>query len=146
MRAAIGDHQVTTYAAHVMARTLNVPHLTTGLRDVWGLTPVESTESGSFFTEYDFGVPGQPACNLPQWHCNDPHGELRKREAARKQLDAFLRNEVGTNYCMPGDGDPYQATAPGVCSYPGLAQCPMGEETEEDTQALCTPGSAPPLN
>ncbi|MFZ1866551.1 MAG: hypothetical protein WAU39_20190, partial [Polyangiales bacterium] len=143
MRAAIGDHQVTTYAAHLMARTLDVPHLTTGLRSIWGLTPVESTESGSFYTEYDFGIPGQPPCNLPQWLCEDPHEYPRRREAARKQLDAFLRTGVGTNFCMPGDADEYQATAEGVCSYPYL--CTMGE-TEADTQALCAPGSAPPLD
>jgi hypothetical protein len=141
MRAAIGDHQVTTYAAHLMARTLNAPHLTTGLRDVWGLTPVESTDSGSFYTEYDFGIPGQPPCNIPQWLCEDPHEYPRRREAARKQLDAFLRTGVGTNFCMPGDADEYQATAEGVCSYPYL--CTMGE-SEADTQALCVPGAAPP--
>ena len=59
-RVAIGDHQVTTYAGHLMARTLKAPHLTTGLRDIWELEPVASTESGSFYTEYDFGLPGQP--------------------------------------------------------------------------------------
>jgi len=29
MRVAIGDHQVTTFAGHVMARTMKAPHLTT---------------------------------------------------------------------------------------------------------------------
>ncbi|KPK16047.1 MAG: hypothetical protein AMJ62_07115 [Myxococcales bacterium SG8_38] len=142
-RVAIGDHQVTTYAGHLMARTLKVPHLTTGLRSIWGLTPVESTESGSFYTEYDFGLPGQPPCNIPQWLCDDPHEWPRRREAARKQLDEFLRNGTGTNHCAPGDGDEHQAVAEGVCSYPSLSGCTMGE-TEDDTQALCVPGARPP--
>jgi len=144
-RVAIGDHQVTTYAAHIMARTLEAPHLTTGLRDIWGLTPVASTAGGSFYTEYDFGIPGEPACNIPQWLCADPHEYPRRREAARRQLDEFLRNGTGTNYCGPGDSDESQATAAGVCSYPTLSGCTMGE-TEEDTAALCVPGAAPPLD
>ncbi|MDH3625432.1 MAG: hypothetical protein OEQ49_16315 [Myxococcales bacterium] len=146
-RVALGDHQVATHAGHIMARTLNAPHLTTGLREVWGLTPVESTAGGSFFTEYDFGMPGpEPLCNVPMSLCRDPHGELRKREAARKQLDEFLRGGTGTNYCAPGDGDEHQATAPGVCSYPSLPRCDQDDtpeyiETPADTEALCTPGS-----
>ncbi|MDH3485723.1 MAG: hypothetical protein OEM16_16020, partial [Myxococcales bacterium] len=139
-RVAIGDHQVTTYAGHIMARTLNAPHLTTGLREIWGLTPVTSTTSGSFYTEYDFGVPGEPLCNVPMSLCEDPHEYPRRREAARKQLDEFLRNGTGTNHCAPGDADVHQATGAGVCSYPSLSGCTMGE-TPEDTQALCTPGS-----
>jgi hypothetical protein len=144
-RVAIGDHQVTTYAAHVMARTLKAPHLTTGLRSVWGLEEVTSTSEGSFYTEYDFDVPGEPFCNLPQWLCDDPHEYPRRREAARKQLDEFLRNGTGTNFCAPGDDDEHQVVAEGVCSYPSLSGCESGE-TEEDTEALCVPGAAPPLD
>lgn len=134
MRAAIGDHQVTTYAGHIMARTINAPHLTTGLRDIWGLDDVESTPSGSFYNEYDFGLPGQPYCNVPMSQCSDPHGDLRQREAARKQLDEFLRGGTGTNYCATGDGDSHQVTEDGVCSYPTLSGC--GPD-ETDAQDLC---------
>jgi hypothetical protein len=123
-----------------MARTLDALHLTTGLRDIWGLRPVESTDGGSFYTEYDFGQPGEPYCNVPMSLCEDPHEYPRRRESARKQLDEFLRNGTGTNYCMPGDGDEHQAVAEGVCSYPSLSGCEMGE-TAEDVEALCTPGS-----
>jgi hypothetical protein len=142
-RVAIGDHQVSTYAGHIMARTLKAPHLTTGLRSVWGLDEVESTDGGSFYTEYDFDVPGEPFCNLPQWLCGDPHGDLRPRESSRRQLDEFLRQGTGTNYCTPGDDDVHQVVAEGVCSYPSLSGCEAGE-TEENTAALCVPGAAPP--
>ena len=142
-RVAIGDHQVTTYAGHLMARTLKAPHLTSGLRSIWGLTPVDSTDGGSFYTEYDFDVPGEPSCNIPQWLCRDPHEFPRRREAARKQLDEFLRNGTGTNYCGPGDADEFQAVAEGVCSYPELSGCENGE-TEEDTAAQCVAGALPP--
>jgi len=144
-RVAIGDHQVTTYAGHLMARTLKAPHLTTGLRSIWGLDPVTSTTDGSFYTEYDFDVPGEPFCNVPQWLCGDPHEYPRRREASRKQLDEFLRGGTGTNYCGPGDSDEFQAIAEGVCSYPELSGC-ENDETEDDTAALCEAGASPPLD
>jgi hypothetical protein len=37
-----------------------------------------------------------------------------------------------------GDPDVHQVPENGVCSYPSIAGCEMGE-TEEDTQALCQP-------
>jgi hypothetical protein len=140
MRTAIGDHQVTTFAGHIMARTMKAKHLTTGLRDIWELEPVTSTESGSFYTEYDFDLPGQPYCNVPMSMCDDPHEYPRRREAARKQLDAFLRNGTGTNFCAPGDADEHQVTALGVCSYPSLSGCSVDET---DAQDLCIPDELP---
>ncbi len=136
MRTAIGDHQVTTFAGHVMARTMNATHLTSGQRDIWGLDAAESTPSGSFYTEYDFDLPGQPLCNVPMSLCRDPHEHPRRREAARKQLDEFLRNGTGTNHCARMDGDEHEATADGVCSYPTLSGC--GPD-ETDAQVLCEP-------
>lgn len=145
-RAAIGDHQVTTLGAHVLARTLGAVHLDSGLQEAgirenpWGLTTVESTASGSFYIEYDFGLPGEPLCNVPPTDiCDDPHEHPRRREAARKQLDEFLRNGTGTNHCAPGDADEHQAIAEGVCSYPSLSGC----SGEEDLVALCMANEMP---
>ncbi len=140
MRTAIGDHQVVTFAGHIMARTMKAKHLTTGLRDIWELDPVTSTESGSFYTEYDFALPGQPYCNVPMSMCDDPHEYPRRREASRKQLDEFLRNGTGTNHCAPGDADEHQVTELGVCSYPSLSGCAMDET---DAQDLCVPDGLP---
>lgn len=140
MRTAIGDHQVVTFAGHIMARTMKAKHLTTGLRDIWELDPVASTQSGSFYTEYDFALPGQPYCNVPMSMCDDPHEYPRRREASRKQLDEFLRNGTGTNHCAPGDADEHQVTELGVCSYPSLSGCNMDET---DAQDLCVPDGLP---
>ena len=140
MRTAIGDHQVVTFAGHIMARTMKAKHLTTGLRDIWELDPVTSTESGSLYTEYDFALPGQPYCNVPMSMCDDPHEYPRRREASRKQLDEFLRNGTGTNHCAPGDADEHQVTELGVCSYPSLSGCAMDET---DAQDLCVPDGLP---
>lgn len=99
MRDALGDHQVTTYGAHVMARTLGVPVVDQGIRDVWGLETVAPPLSGSGLVEYDFGLPPDPLENLPQRACDDPHGKLRKLDAARQQLDLFLRQGTIDVFC-----------------------------------------------
>lgn len=65
-----------------------------------------------------------------------PHADVSPRTPAREQLDEFFQRRTGTNYCVVGDGDSHPVAAEGVCSYPSLAACNMGE-TEEDTQALC---------
>lgn len=145
MRAAIGDHQVTTLGAHILARTMNAPMIDSGLQDagirreIWGLEKVDSTESGSFYIELDFGLPGgEPDCNVPMSLCDDPHEYPRRRQSSRIQLDEFFRNGTGTNHCMMDMVDQHQPIADGVCSYPSLSGCEAGE-TEDDTQALCMP-------
>ncbi len=125
MRVAIGDHQVPTLGAHIMARTLGAAHLTTGLRDVWGLEPVSSTSSGSFYTEYAFGLPEVPDCGVPMDVCEDPHGKVRRLDVSAQQLDEFLRKGTGTNYCEGG-----------VCSFPDLSGCEPGED-DALTEARC---------
>ena len=75
--------------------------------------------TGSAYVEYDFGLPEDPLCNLPQRECDDPHGKLRGLPAARQQIDTFLRTGVIDNYC---DG--------GVCSFPTLSGCSGGETNE----------------
>ncbi len=124
MRAAIGDHQVPTLGAHIMARTIGATHVSTGLRDLWGLETAASVESGHAYVEYDFGLPEVPPCNVPMSLCEDPHGKIRWQEAARVQLDAFLRTGEVTNTC---DG--------GVCSFPELSGC--AGETDATAEALC---------
>jgi hypothetical protein len=99
MRDALGDHQVTTLGAHVMARALGVPLVDQGIRDVWGLETVPPPVQGSALVEYDFGLPPDPLDNTPQRECEDPHGKLRKLEPARQQLDLFLRQGTIDVFC-----------------------------------------------
>lgn len=106
MRAAVGDHSVPTVGAHVMARSLGVPHVDSGVRDVYGLEKVAEPPPGSAYIEYDFGLPPEPVCALPQRACADPHGAIRVLPEAAEQLDHFLRTGEVRNFC-PG----------GVCKY-----------------------------
>jgi hypothetical protein len=135
-RVAFADHQVPTLAGHIMARTLKAPMLDQGIRQVWGLESVSSTSDGSFYAEYDFALPGEPLCNVPMSLCGDPHTDVSPRTSAREQLDEFFQFGTGTNHCLVDDGDTHPVSEAGVCSYPTLSGCNMGE-TEDDTQALC---------
>ncbi len=112
MRAALGDHQVTTFGAQIMARAVGAKHLDTGLGDVFGLEKTAETTTGSVFTEYDFGLPPVPLCNIPMSACADPHGLVRKLQSAEDQLDRFLRTGNGVVFC---DGK--------VCKYPEQSGC-----------------------
>jgi len=115
MRAALGDHQVSNAGAHFMARTIGVTHVPTGQQDIYGLEVVEAPWERSALVEYDFGLPPDPVGNLPPRECEDPHGKLRKLEAARQQLDLFLREGIVDNFC---DG--------GNCDFPDMSGCEGG--------------------
>jgi hypothetical protein len=112
VRPAIGDHQVTTLGAHIMARSIGATHVDTGLRDVWGLEKVSPPFSGSALVEYDFGVPPDPEDNLPQRECGDPHDVLRTIPEGQTQLDHFFRTGEVIESCG------------GPCSFPALSGCP----------------------
>ncbi|MBS2017640.1 MAG: hypothetical protein JST00_32475 [Deltaproteobacteria bacterium] len=112
MRSALGDHQVTTWGAQVMARAVGAKLLDSGLGDRFGLEKVATAPSGSFYTEYDFGLPPEPVCNVPMNLCGDPHGLVRKLQPAEDQLDAFLRTGEGRNFC-----------AGGACKFPEQSGC-----------------------
>jgi len=111
MRAALGDHQVTTWGGQVMGRAVGAKHLDTGLGDLFGLPKVPET-NGSVYTEYDFGLPREPFCNVPMNLCSDPHGLVRKLTEAGDQLDTFLRTGVAANFC-----------AGKVCKFPEQSGC-----------------------
>jgi hypothetical protein len=114
MRGALGDHAVNNAGAQYLARSVGVPHVDTGLRELYGLTTVPDGQ-GFGYVEYDFGLPMDPACDLPQRQCKDPHGALRGLPAADEQLDQFLRTGNITNTCG------------GACVFPEIGMCPGGE-------------------
>jgi hypothetical protein len=112
LNVAVGDHQVTAYGAHVMARTMDIEHVDTGIRDIFGLEKVTAPHDGSGIVEYDFGLPPDPVENLPQRECEDPHGKIRSLPEFQQQLDVFLRAGIVENYCENE-----------VCSFPEMSGC-----------------------
>lgn len=130
LRAARGDHQVSNWGAHTMARTLRASHLGSGLRSVHGLNPTSRGNGSATYVEYDFGLPDEPPCNVPMSLCDDPHGKVRPLEAARRQLHKFLSEGIVANFCEEGDGED--------CTYPDLSGCEMSED-QAAADALCDP-------
>lgn len=123
MRAALGDHQVSTLGANLMARAVGAKHVDSGLREVWGLEKVQQTQPGtSGYVEYDFGLPEDPECNVPMRLCDDPHEHVRRLDAARQQMDHFLRTGEIKNFCENGE-----------CSFPELSGC----TEDNNTPYLC---------
>ncbi|NJK32725.1 MAG: hypothetical protein HC927_10130 [Deltaproteobacteria bacterium] len=112
IRAAVGDHQVTTLGAPHRLAGVGAPHLDTGIREIWGLDVASGSNEGSTYVEYSFGLPMDPIGNVPQEACEDPHGKLRRLEEARMQLDTFFKTGVVENYCMDG-----------VCDFPDMSGC-----------------------
>ena len=70
---AIGDHRVSTLAAHVMARTLHLPIVGPPNRMPYGLPIVDGPLDGSGLVELDFGLPPEPVTNVPARAGMDPH-------------------------------------------------------------------------
>jgi hypothetical protein len=98
IHAAIGDHQVTTLGAHVLARTIGAANLKPVNRSVWGIPDSDGPLGGNILVEFDFGLTEQPL-NLPTMDGMDPHGSIRGLDVAQKQADQFFRTGVVTPTC-----------------------------------------------
>ncbi len=117
---AIGDHQVTTLGAHVLARALAAPNLSPVNREVYGLTdnPGPFT-SGSAMVEFSYGLPAVPTVNLPpdctipavacanpDQYDDDPHESVRTEPDAMEMADVFFRTGTIAATCDGGPCNP----------------------------------------
>lgn len=97
---SIGDHQVSTLGAHVMARELGIPQIGPANRpELFGIDVVDQPYTGSAMVEYDFGLPPEPIINVPMTAGEDPHGKLAEVEAAAMTVEQFLRTGVIETFC-----------------------------------------------
>lgn len=99
MLVAIGDHQVTTLAAHVMARSIGAVNLMPTNRTIWGLDEVRGPVMGSAMIEHDFGLGPEPLGNEPMREGDDPHGALAGVPTAAQTVDHFLRTGETMMFC-----------------------------------------------
>lgn len=99
MQVAIGDHQVTTLGAHVMARAIGAKSLLPANRKIFGVEEVQAPYSGSAIIEASFGLPPEPITNTPMREGEDPHGKLRKVPVAAETLRQFLDTGVANALC-----------------------------------------------
>jgi hypothetical protein len=103
MMDSIGDHQVTTLGAAILARAAGAVTLTPGPRPIFGIDGVSPPYTGSAaLVEYDFGLPPVPLTNVPMMQGADPHGELADTPAAISQASHYLLTGEVLDFC--GDG------------------------------------------
>jgi hypothetical protein len=105
MHAAIGDHQVTTLGAHMLAREIGAVNLKPLNRDIFALDSIDGTVStGSALVEFSYGLAPVPTMNLPPdcaiskvacasatQYDDDPHDTVRSEPDAMKMADTFFR-------------------------------------------------------
>jgi hypothetical protein len=100
MLVSIGDHQVTTLGAHVMAREIGIPQIGPANRpNLFGIDVVEQPYMGSAMIEYDFGLPPEPIENVPMTAGEDPHSKIAGVPAAALTVEQFLRTGVVETFC-----------------------------------------------
>ncbi|WP_244923834.1 hypothetical protein [Enhygromyxa salina] len=97
---SIGDHQVTTLGAHMMARELGVPQIGPANRpDLFEIDVVEQPYAGSAMIEYGWGLGPEPIENVPMTEGEDPHGKLADIPIAVITVEQFLRTGVVESFC-----------------------------------------------
>lgn len=97
----VGDAQVPNLATRSVVRTLGLGLLQKPVEPVFGIGQV-SARQDSAYVQYDIGqMPRPGATNVPPEKDNAVHGAVRKLEAAKQQLQDFLREGGAvTDTCM----------------------------------------------
>lgn len=97
LQVAIGDNQVTTLGAHVMARAYGATLLDPPVREVWGLPTASDEVTGSALVEWHYGLE-EPYTNVPP-DGEDPHEWPRREELAQEQMYRFFEEGIIVNTC-----------------------------------------------
>ncbi len=100
LQVGIGDAQVTSLGAHVMARAYGARTVAPETRAIWGVPEAEAPFTGSAIVEwyYPDGAT-EPVENVPPDPELDTHECPRRETAARSQLYDFLVDGVVNQYC-----------------------------------------------
>ncbi|MCB9706810.1 MAG: hypothetical protein H6711_33505 [Myxococcales bacterium] len=104
LQVGIGDAQVTTLGAHVMARGYGASTVAPETRPLFGIDEAAPGFTGNGLVEWLYtDVPPEPLPNIPPDKDFDPHECPRREAAAQHQLADFLRDGVVNQYCE-GEG------------------------------------------
>lgn len=114
MQPAIGDPEVSTLGAHVMARSIGAVSLAPQARPVFAVPETAGPVEGNVLVEFRYDdIPpeqSEPVTNLPQWELPDPHGCPRKDPEGQAMVAEFLRTGVVTQTCDGACGGESAAT------------------------------------
>lgn len=97
---AIGDAQVTTLGAQIMARAYGASTVAPQTRPIWGVDEAAGGFTGSAIVEWIYPDGAEePYTNTPPDHELDTHECPRREWAAKAQLRDFLVDGVVNQYC-----------------------------------------------
>ena len=100
MQVGIGDAQVTTLGAHIMARAYGASLVTPQTREIWGLSEQTAPFEGSALVEWYYPDGSEePVESVPPSKDGDTHECPRREPAAQDQLRDFLEDGVVNQYC-----------------------------------------------
>jgi len=104
LHEAVGDAQVNNLVTNWIARSIGVPLVTPSPLAVWGLDTVQvpapgrTDLPGALFV-YDEGYPPGPTGNVPPADDNGTHEGVRRLDAYKAQLGAFLEDGTDVQVC-----------------------------------------------
>jgi hypothetical protein len=96
---SIGDHQVTTLSAHLMARSMGAPNLAPVNRNIFDIEDVAGPIEGTAMVEFDFGLGPEPVDNVPMREGRDPHNRVAEIPVAYEMAERWFRTGTLTNLC-----------------------------------------------
>ena len=96
-QVAIGDAQVTTLGAQILARGHGASLVGTPVREVYGLETATIPHEGPALVEWSYGLE-VPTTNTPPQGA-DPHEGPRRERAAQDQIDHFFRTGEVLDFC-----------------------------------------------
>jgi len=100
MQIGVNDSQVSNVATAAQARSLGIPAVAPSAFPVFGVAEMPAPFDGSAFVPYDVGGSAPPLTNTPPDVENGVHEAVRRRDAAQRQIDVFLRPDgVVQNFC-----------------------------------------------
>ena len=105
LQVAIGDAQVTTLGAHIMARAYGASTVYPQTRAVYGVEEQDGGFTGSALVEWTYPDGAtEPVENIPPDADLDTHECPRREAAAQEQLRDFVETGVVNQYCVDEKG------------------------------------------
>lgn len=99
LNVAIGDHQVTPWGAHIIARAIGAKNIKPVNREIFQIPSVDGPYQGNGIIEFNFNLPPAPLGNTPMTDGEDPHDKVRQMPEARQIELEFLKNGNAKNFC-----------------------------------------------
>jgi len=114
MQIGLYDSQVANIGTAYEARSLAIPNLAPTVFPLFGVPEMAAPFDGSAFVPYDVNAVFSPTTNTAPAADNGVHEAVRRLDAARRQIDAFLRSDGRVeNFC---DGPCFFTGVPDVLS------------------------------